>query len=364
MKNTSLRKNLSLLIPVGMLLILSLLDMYGASFTSGLYSKLLGRQTVWIIVGLLAMFLVYHLNMNFLLKFSGLFYILGVLSLVLVLFFGKNVNGARSWFQVGPISFQPSELFKFFYLMYLSKVIEDSSKPDFKLFLKILALSFVPCLLIFLEPDTGVVVMYLLMMFGLLWASGVDKKYPLILITSGLVVLVVFFGLYFTNGDVFTEIFGVSFFYRMDRLLTFKNLTSYQLSNALIAIGTSGITGFGLTHKKMYIPEAPTDFVFDLTICNFGLIAGILVVLVYVFLLRYLQKNLSTSTHKMGKCILSGTLFMMTFQTFEHIFMNLGLTPITGITLPFLSYGGSSLISYFLIFGLILKITTNSSSYN
>lgn len=206
--------------------------------------------------------------------------------------------------------------------------------------------------------------MYLLLMFGLIWASGINKKYPLVLLSAGIMFLLLFFGLYFLNGELFTKIFGVSFFYRIDRLMSFKNASSYQLNNALIGIGASGLFGFGLRHPKIYIPEATTDFVFDLTICNFGIIVGILVAFIYAILLKNIYKLLRKTEDKMDRSILAGILFMMSFQVAEHIFMNLGLTPITGITLPFLSYGGSSLISYFLLFGLIMKITTNSSSYN
>ena len=364
MKDSIFKKNFSLLFPIVLLLITSLLDMYGAGFISNLYRHAFVRQALWVLMGFVALFMVYRINMNFLLKYSGLFYWLGCISLLLVLFFGSSINGASSWFRFGPVSFQPSELFKFFYLLHISKIIEENDLPDHLLFLKILLLTFIPCILIFLEPDTGVVLMYLLMMFGLLFASKIDIKYPLFLITSGLLALSCFFGLYFFNGDAFTKIFGVSFFYRIDRLLSFKNVSSYQLEQALIGVGSSGIFGFGLTSKKMYIPEVTTDFAFDLTILNFGLLSGILIVFIYALILYKLHRRFTLSKSKLNRAIFAGTLFMMLFQVFEHIFMNLGLTPITGITLPFLSYGGSSLLSYFLIFGLILKITTDSSSYN
>lgn len=364
MKNIVLQKKLPLLFAIASLLLMSLLNMYGASFISDLYSQAFKKQCLWIVVSLIAAFAIYKVNMNVLLKYSSLFYWLGCLSLVLVLKFGANINGATSWFKIGGMSFQPSELFKVFYLLHIAKIIGNTKKHDIKLFIKILLLTFIPCFLIFLEPDTGVVVMYMLMMFGLIWSSKIEKKYPIILITSGVVASISFFGLYFLNGDLFTKIFGVSFFYRMDRLLSFKNVSSYQLTNALIGVGSSGLFGFGVTHKKMYIPEVTTDFVFDLTILNFGLIAGFVVSAIYAFILYSLYKSIKVTKNKIYKSILTGSLFMMIFQVFEHIFMNLGLTPITGITLPFLSYGGSSLLSYCLLFGVILKITTNKSSYN
>ncbi len=364
MKNKCLRKNIAFLLPLFILLSISLLDMYGASFISGLYSRNLTRQFLWIVIGFAILYTTYKIDLSFLLKWSGLFYILGVLSLILVLFFGKNINGATSWFRIGPFSFQPSELFKFFYILYLSKVIGDSRKGGAVLAIKIILLTFVPCILIFLEPDTGVVLMYLLMMFGLLTSSKVPKKYIVLLIATGIAFIGGFFVLYFLNGDLFLKLFGTSFFYRIDRLLSFKDASSYQISNALIGIGSSGLLGMGLTSSKIYIPEATTDFVFDLTICNFGLLAGVLVILIYAVLLGLIYREIHRSKKRLHRCILSGIFYMMLFQVGEHILMNLGLTPITGITLPFLSYGGSSLISYFMLFALIMKITTNNSSYS
>ena len=146
-------------------------------------------------------------------------------------------------------------------------------------------------------------------------------------------------------------------------MYTFKNNSSYQLSNALIGLGSSGTFGFGIRNSKIYVPELITDFVFDLTIFNFGYMMGICLILVYTFLL--LKVFFKTNTNDLFyKAFSLSSFFLLLYQITEHIFMNIGLTPITGITLPFLSYGGSSLISYFLIFGVFLKITTNSSSYS
>lgn len=364
MKTKSLKKNIVFLLPIVILLTLSLLDMYGASFISNLYSTNLMRQFLWVLIGSFVMFFIYKIDFDFLEKFSIYFYIGGLLSLVLVLFLGTNVNGATSWFRIGPFSFQPSELFKFFYILFLASVITKSKKADFKLFLKVVVLSFLPCILIFLEPDTGVVLMYLLMMTGLLLESKIPKKYFFFTIGLGGIFIVSFFALYFLKSDLFIDIFGTSFFYRIDRILGFKDASSYQIGNALIGVGSSGLFGLGLKSKKIYVPEVATDFVFDLTMMNFGFCVGIIVVFTYTFLLWQLYGEIKKTKREDYRLILSAIFFMMLFQVAEHILMNLGLTPITGITLPFLSYGGSSLLSYFMLFGLVLKITTNNSSYN
>ncbi len=356
MKTKKRHEYLLFLLPIIVLLSLSLLNMEGATYISKLYSSNFEKQALWILIGSLVMFVIYKIDLSLLLKSSTIFYILGCISLVLVLFFGKNVNGANSWFKVGQFSFQPSELFKFFYILFLANIIGKDKKGGFKLFLKILFYTFIPCMLIFLEPDTGVVLMYLLMMFGILVASKVKKRHITFMFVTGIVLLSGFVALYFLKSDLFISLFGTSFFYRMDRLLSFKNASSYQLSNALIGIGASGPFGFGLRHSKIYIPEVTTDFVFALTICNFGFIVGIFVVLIYTFILYMLHRQIGKTKKQIHKCILSSIFYMMLFQVGEHILMNIGLTPITGITLPFLSYGGSSLLSYFMLFGLILNI--------
>ena len=206
--------------------------------------------------------------------------------------------------------------------------------------------------------------MYLLMMLGEILNSKVKKGQIYTILGVGLACLEVFFGLYFLNHNFFIKLFGTSFFYRMDRLINFTESSSYQISNALLGIGSSGAFGMGLTSSKVYIPEVTTDFVFDLTICNFGYIAGIFVILIYSFILLNLYNENKHCKKYLYKSMIGGIFFMMLFQVVEHVCMNLSLTPITGITLLFLSYGGYSLISYFMLFGLVLKITTSNSSYS
>lgn len=357
MKTKILKKNLSFLLPVFLLLIVSLLDMYGASFISPLYKSSLTRQLIWCILSIVVFLIIYKIDIKLLLKCSPIFYIIGIISLILVLFFGKNVNGANSWFKIGPVSIQPSEVFKFFYILFLSHIIGKHKGKNLSLFIKIIIITFIPAILIFLEPDTGVVIMYLLIMVGAILASKIDKKYIILTTILFLLGLSVFFGVYIFNKDLFIDLFGTSFFYRIDRLLKFTNNNSYQLDNALIGIGASGPLGLGLTNYKIYVPEITTDFVFTLTILNFGYIMGILIILIYGYLLFKLFMEIKKTKKYVYKTILSGIFAMMFFQVCEHIFMNLGLTPITGITLPFLSYGGSSLLSYFMLLALVLKIS-------
>lgn len=355
MKVDNFKKSLPFIIPIIFLLILSLLNMYGASFISSLYKNAFKRQLVWIIVGTIVFIAFLKINKNTILKYINYIYVTGVISLFLVLLFGTNINGASSWFKIGPFSMQPSELFKPFFIVFLSSIVNNHNGKSITLLFKILLFTFIPTLLIFLQPDTGVVMMYLLIMLGVLIASPVKKWQTSIFIVLAFSLIISFLSLYFFNKDLFVQLFGSSFFYRIDRLIDYKNNSSYQLTNALIGIGSAGIFGYGLIHPKIYVPEIITDFVFDLTILNFGYIIGIIVIGLYLYILFKIYKLYSKSSNVLNKCILLGIFLLMLFQIFEHIFMNLGITPITGITLPFLSYGGSSLISYFLIVGLIIN---------
>ncbi len=355
MKRKQKRKNVHLLILISILLITSLLDMYGASFMSDLYRGNMIKQAMWIATGFVVMFIIYKIDIDKLFNISIPLYAIGIISLFLVLFIGHNVNGANSWFKFGPVSFQPSEIFKFSYILFMANLIGRSKRESKWTLLRLIIFTFIPALLIFLEPDTGVVLMYLLMMMGIMQES-INKKYIIACLFIALFLIGTFLSLYFFKGDLFIRIFGTGFFYRIDRLLSFVNASSYQLKNALIGVGASGLFGLGLLSPKIYIPEAITDFVFDLTITNFGAIMGIIVVIIYVSILYMIYREYKSTRDAKNRVILSGIFYMMLFQVFEHIMMNLGLMPITGITLPFLSYGGSSLISYFMLFGLILKI--------
>ena len=170
-------------------------------------------------------------------------------------------------------------------------------------------------------------------------------------------IVIIFLGflfLYIFKQDLFIDLFGTSFFYRMDRLINFWNASGYQLENALIGIGSGGILGLGINSFHIYFPEAVTDFIFALILTNMGLVGGLIVLFVFLYFDFLLIKDLERVKGSKQYFII-GFLGIFIYQQVEHIMMNLGLLPITGITLPFLSYGGSSLISYFILIGFILN---------
>lgn len=359
MKNKVTIKKLSILLPIIFLLIIGCINTYGASFTNASFSGLYIKQIIWCIISIFTFLLVSKVNIDFIYRYSFLFYILGVVSLIIVLFIGANINGATSWIKLGSLSIQPSELFKPFFLIYLSCYMNKHDNKYY--YLKLFLIIFIPVILIFIEPDSGVAAMYMLMSLGVILSYSKNKKLFIIASVCLILILTIFIYMYICKKDILFKILPISFYYRIDRLLRTDN---YQIKNALVGMGSSGITGHGLKNIKVYIPEMISDFAFSLLIMNFGYIIGILTVFIYCYLLFTISKFKSLCRDNVSAGILNGTIFVLFFQCVEHIFMNLSLTPITGITLPFLSYGGSSLFSYVILFSLIIKITTNSSSYS
>jgi rod shape determining protein RodA len=169
--------------------------------------------------------------------------------------------------------------------------------------------------------------------------------------------------LYFFNSELFISIFGSNFFYRVDRLLYWKSGSGMQLGNALMAIGSSGLFGFGFNHTPIYFPEPQTDFIFSVFTSNFGLIGSIFLIMLLIYFDLKLV-NIAVRSHlNLNRYIMAGIIGMLLYQQFQSIGMNIGLLPITGITLPFISYGGSSLLSYMIMAGLIFNLSNASIRY-
>ena len=224
---------------------------------------------------------------KFLYNNAYIFYLVGVLLLVLVLFFGKEINNARCWFVIPYIgSFQPSEFMKIFLIITLSRMINDYNEEknsnnineEFKFLLKVLVVVGIPSILTFIEPDTGAVIIYFIITIVMLFIGGIRARWFIFTLSILLVIGAIFLGIYFLNQDLFIEIFGTSFFYRMDRILNWSNSTGLQLTNGLTAIGSAGITGHGFNNTPIYFPEMQTDFIFAVFSSNFGFIGALLLI--------------------------------------------------------------------------------------
>ena len=357
--NKIINSKYMLIFPLFVIMIISLLNMQNAKALSTLYEHNLIKQIIFFGIGIILVIIINKININTILKYSKYYYYISVLLLVLVLFFGKNINGSTAWFDFKLFSFQPSELVKLTLTLYLSNIVLVN-KPDFKLILKVVIITLIPSILVFLEPDTGAIIFYFLIAITVLLVAGVKKYWFVIFGIIIILLLGTFILLYIYNQEILINLIGTSFFYRVERLITFSTESSYQLENAIIAMGSASIFGSGLNKVSLYIPEAPTDFIFAFNISNFGIISGIIVILCYLLIDIFLINKYLTVKQKQIKLVLISFISIFFFQQFINIGMNLGLLPIIGIPLPFLSYGGSTIIIYFMFLGIILNILNKS----
>lgn len=330
------------------------------------------KQVIWYGIGLLLVFIIFKVKNEYLYRNAWFFYILCNLLLLCLLLFAPAINNSKCWFIIPKIgSFQPSEFTKISLMLVLGTMInnfrldyeEPSIKEEFMFLLKTFIVVLIPSILTFLEPDTGVVIIYFIIYISMLFASGIRLRWFIIL--GGIILLAIglVLGCYFTSEKLFVSIFGNNLYYRFERVFNWKSGSGLQLENALAAIGSAGVFGHGYNKTPIYFPESGTDFIFAVFASNFGLLGCFLFLLL---LLLFDGKIFFIAIKKIpltDKFVLAGIIGMLIFQQIQNIGMTIGLLPITGITLPFISYGGSSLLSYMILIGIILNIREEHSNY-
>ena len=330
------------------------------------------KQVIWYGVGLLLVFIIFKVKNEYLYRNAWFFYILCNLLLLCLLLFAPAINNSKCWFIIPKIgSFQPSEFTKISLMLVLGTMInnfrldyeEPSIKEEFMFLLKTFIVVLIPSILTFLEPDTGVDIIYFIIYISMLFASGIRLRWFIIL--GGIILLAIglVLGCYFTSEKLFVSIFGNNLYYRFERVFNWKSGSGLQLENALAAIGSAGVFGHGYNKTPIYFPESGTDFIFAVFASNFGLLGCFLFLLL---LLLFDGKLFFIAIKKIpltDKFVLAGIIGMLIFQQIQNIGMTIGLLPITGITLPFISYGGSSLLSYMILIGIILNIREEHSNY-
>lgn len=361
------------LIPLIILAIISIVTIYSAGTILPSYLQNLAlRQFIWYVVGFGLAYFMMFIGNDFIYDHAWALYGIGVLSLIGLFFFGTDINDARCWYTIPGIgTIQPSEFMKIILIITLGTVIHDfnenfsnpSLMEEFKFLLKVGVIVLIPSILTFLQPDTGVVLIYLLITFVMLFVSGIRYRWFVIAIALLFTLVGIVLGIYFINQDLFVDIFGTSFFLRVDRLLDWSNKSGYQLENGLLSIGSGGIFGTGIRNTPLYFPEAQTDFVFAVYASNFGFIGSMCLILLLLFFdIRLIQIALKSRSNK-NKYVIAGIVGMLIYQQIQNIGMTIGLMPITGITLPFISYGGSSLLSYMIMAGIIFNISNETLRY-
>lgn len=373
MKSVSKYKvDIAILICLILFSIISVVTIGSAEALLAENNHLILKQTLWYTAGFILILVIMFIGNNLIYKNGWRLYILFTILLLLVLFFGTPINNSKCWFKIPGIgNFQPSEFMKIILIIVLGSMINNfkgkynnpTVKDEFIFLLKVLIVVLIPSLLTFLEPDTGVVLIYLLITFIMLFISGIRYRWFIIIFgLFGLIIGTILIT-YFLNTDLFIKIFGSSFFLRVDRLLDWSSGSGYQLENGITSIGSGGLLGYGTNKTPIYFPEPQTDFIFAVFANNFGFFGSLMLILLITFFDLRLIKLAAESPSNKNKYIMSGIIGMLIYQQLQNIGMTLGIIPITGITLPFISYGGSSLLSYMIIMGIILNISNENIRY-
>ncbi len=318
--------------------------------------KFVKSQFIFFLVGLILIYITSKMNPEFLEEYSNklLFGCFILLALVLIPGIGKVRNGSRSWFGIGPLGIQPSEFSKLGLIIYTSKYLSHNNKNIKNIKKGLLPLFLVICiffLLIMLEPDFGTAMVIILTLVVLIFVSGPDISFFLKIGLIGLVGIVVLIAIAP---------------YRLKRITAYLNPWSdplgsgFQIIQSLYAIAPSSLLGSGFGNsiqKNFYLPEPQTDFIFSIIVEEFGII-GVILVLGLFSIIFYRSIKISLRQNDLFKKYLSfGLSFGLILQVMLNILVVTGTIPTTGITLPFLSYGGSSLLISMISIGIILSIS-------
>lgn len=360
-------KNIDIIIPLCILcfMLISIISIKSASIlVDSSFSMLYVKQLSWYFIGFIILVMLLIIKNEKIYYFSGYLYYISLFLLLLVLFVGDDVNGSKAWIFLGPLSFQPSELMKFSLIIYISKVLENyhfkkrikNTKTEFKLICKTFVITILPSILVFLEPDTGAVISYFLIAIVMLFVSGIKYRWYAILISLASLFFFIISYLYINNQSLIMNSISENIFYRVERIINWKNSSGMQLENSLISIGSSGLFGYGLLNTPLYFPEPFTDFIFAVYASNYGLFGCLLLItLIVIFDLKIISIGINAKS-TIEKYTVAGVIASFIFYQIQNISMTIGLLPITGIVLPFISYGGSSLIIYMILTAIVLNI--------
>ena len=334
--------------------------------TGGESAAYLTKQLVNVAIGLVLMVMVMATDHRWVRIVAPLFYLGSIVGLVLVLVAGSTINGSRSWIQVAGMSIQPSEFAKLSVVVGMALLVAERTEGRWRRGVRstevigMLIIAGVPAALILMQPDLGTVLVLTATVFGVLAVAGAHRRWLTGLSVAGIAAVAV--GVHA----------GALEDYQVDRFLAFTNPgldprgAGYNTEQARIAVGNGGLFGQGLFEgsqtRSGFVPEQHTDFIFTVAGEELGLVgAGLLIALLAIVIWRALA--ISADTDDMfGRIAAGGIACWFAFQAFQNIGMCLGIMPVTGVPLPFVSYGGSSMFAGMLALGLLQNIHLRSSA--
>ncbi|WP_202976427.1 rod shape-determining protein RodA [Anaerophilus nitritogenes] len=321
-------------------------------------------QSISFCLGIIVVLLILFVDYNTFSNFQKHIYIACILLLLLVYVpgIGKEQFGARSWINLGPIDFQPSEVVKIGFILSFAKFLEDKQNrlDTIKDLLPVGAYAAIPLLLILKEPDLGNALVIMIIIFGMTFISGLDYKLIGKGILAGTISLPLVYKLMKPHQRV-----------RIDAFLNPTDLSlpgNYHVIQSKIAIGSGQMIGKGLyqgtQNNYNFLPVQESDFIFAVLGEEFGFIGGFIILIIYFLFLYKMIKIAKNAKDLYGCLIVVGITSMFAFQIFENIGMTMGVMPVTGVTLPFLSYGGSSLMTNMIAIGIVLNIGMRRQKIN
>lgn len=318
------------------------------------------KQLIWFIVSLVALYVFISIDYTMIYNYVPIFYWGAIVLLIITKFLGVVVNGARGWLKFGPISLQPSELAKIGIILMLAKKLDDMDGKinDVKNFFTLVMYAGIPVIFIVTQPDMGMTMVCFFIVLGIFYAAGLDMK----IIGGGLLSLVLAVVIVWNSGLLPS--------YQKARFTGFLNPAAddagngYHLTQSLIGIGSGGMFGSrpslkndGTTgYAAQNVPEVQTDFIFSAIAEQWGFIGAIILLTLYGFMLYKMIAIARTSKDIFGSVICTGISSYFLFAILQNIGMTIGLLPITGITLPLISYGGSSLLTTVISVGLVINV--------
>lgn len=348
-----------LLISTIVLILFGILNIYLA--TKGDYGYLYGKkQFIWMIISLVALYIFISIDYRVFYNYVPIFYWASIVLLIITRFAGTVVNGARGWLKFGPISLQPSEIAKVAMIMMLAKMLEEMDRDinNLRNLIKLSIYAGIPMVFIIIQPDMGMTMVCFFIVLGIYFVAGLDKR----IFIGGFAALIIVVAVVWNVGLIQD--------YQKARITSFLNpaanatTTGYHLSQSLISIGSGGIVGDRPSlyndgtsgYAAQHVPEVQTDFIFAAIAEQWGFVGVIFLLILYGIVITRMVNIARTAKDTFGSIICIGIVTYFLFAIFQNIGMTIGLMPITGITLPLISYGGSSMLSIVMTIGLVLNI--------
>ncbi len=399
------RFDLILFLPVVGLIVLGLLAIYSSTINHPTAHGNFQRQLIALGFSIVVFFIIYYLPQQSIRILSLPSYIFSILLLLSVVVLGKTVYGAKSWVSFGPIGFQPSEFAKIGMILYLSYWLNIEKKDinNLKQLGIALLIGIIPVVLILLEPDLGTAIVYISILLAVIFWSGISLFGIFVVLSPGISLAASMFGiipfiielllivtaLYLFKKDLFNSftifvvnlasgfIFDYGFRllkpHQQKRILTFLNPSSdplgagYNALQAKVAIGSGGFFGKGFLHGNQtqlrFIPEQWTDFIYCVIGEEFGFFGSVLIIIFYLIIFLRLLKIASSIKNRFRSAVIVGILTLFFVHFAINIGMNLGVTPVIGLPLPFMSYGGSSLLANFVLLAIVFNIYRNRKQH-